>query len=175
MPDFVIRALARADERGDFTSGDIDLDRFFRRFAGQNQFRHHIGTSYVAVGDGRILGFATISAGEITGATLSQSLRKRLPDYPLPILRIARLAVDHRAQRRGVGRALLRFTLRLGLDLRERCGCVGVLVDAKPAAVPFCDQLGFIRLTAVQGQLGDRPEPQPMFLPIRLVEAGVGD
>jgi hypothetical protein len=32
-----------------FRSGDPDLDRFLVKYAGQNQFRHHIGTSYVAV------------------------------------------------------------------------------------------------------------------------------
>ena len=80
MPDFVIRALARDDERADFNCGDIDLDRFFQRYAGQNQFRHHIGTSYVAVGGERIVGFVTVSPGEITADRLNRALRTRLPD-----------------------------------------------------------------------------------------------
>jgi len=37
-----IRSLAPADERERFRSGNEDLDRFFYRFAGQNQFRHHV-------------------------------------------------------------------------------------------------------------------------------------
>ena len=37
-------------------SGDADLDRFFHKFAGQNQFRHYVGVTYVAVADRRILG-----------------------------------------------------------------------------------------------------------------------
>jgi hypothetical protein len=44
-----IRVLAPGDDRGQFSSGNPDLDRFFHRFAGQNQFRHHIGVTYVAV------------------------------------------------------------------------------------------------------------------------------
>jgi len=44
-----ICGLARDDDRGDFTRGDIDLDRDFQRHADQNQFRHPIGTTYPAL------------------------------------------------------------------------------------------------------------------------------
>ena len=42
-----VRRLEPRDDRTGFRSGNIDLDRFFQRYAGQNQFRHHIGTTYV--------------------------------------------------------------------------------------------------------------------------------
>jgi GNAT superfamily N-acetyltransferase len=173
MAEVVVRPLARSDDRSDFGCGDIELDRFFQRYAGQNQFRHHIGNTYVAVDGERILGFVTVSPGEITGATVSEHTRKRLPDYPLPILRVSRLAVDHRAQRRGIGKLLLRFAFRLALELRDRFGCVGVVVDAKVAAIPFYGKLGFRPLEAMQGALGDRPEPLPMFLAIRRIVAAL--
>ena len=44
-----IRPLQAADDRQVFRSGDPALDLYFHRYAGQNQFRHHIGVSYVAV------------------------------------------------------------------------------------------------------------------------------
>ena len=47
-----IRPLQPSDPRQDFISGQIDLDTFFQRYAGQNQFRHHIGVTYVALGSG---------------------------------------------------------------------------------------------------------------------------
>jgi hypothetical protein len=47
-----------------------------------------------------------------------------------------------------------------------RVGCVGVVVDAKPAVVEFYQRLGFERLDILSGALGDRPVPQPMFLPL---------
>jgi hypothetical protein len=56
-----IRGLEPGDDRSRFSSGNPDLDRFFHRFAGQNQFRHHIGVTYVAVEGGDILGFVTIA------------------------------------------------------------------------------------------------------------------
>ena len=54
-----------ADDRSQFRSGDPDLDRFFHKFAGQNQFRHHVGVTYVAVEDRRVLGFATVAPGHV--------------------------------------------------------------------------------------------------------------
>lgn len=166
MP-ITIRRLAPDDDRSAFRSGNIELDRFFARYAGQNQFRHHIGTTYVAVDDkGTITGFATVAASELTTASLSQSKRKRLPAYPLPVLRLARLAVDDRNQRQGVGNALLRAVFTLAQKMALDVGCLGVVVDAKPEAVSFYEKLGFIVLDVTAGQLGDRPEPSPMFLEI---------
>lgn len=160
----VIRALTPEDDRSRFRSGDIDLDRFFQRFAGQNQFRHHIGATYVAADDATILGFVTVTAASLETSELPAAQRRKLPAYPLPVLRLARLAVDERAQGQGVGHALLRFSFSLAHEMARRLGCVGVLVDAKADAVPFYERFGFFPLDAEVGQLRDRPEPTPMFL-----------
>ena len=93
----------------------------------------------------------------------------RVPAYPLPILRISRLAVDERDQGSGIGRLLLRAMFGLALDLRDRFGCMGVIVDAKPDAVGFYEGLGFMKLGVTSGDLGDRPEPIPMFLPVKKI------
>ena len=74
---------------------------------------------------------------------LTKTLRRRLPAYPLPILRLSRLAVDERFQGHGIGRLLLRAMLELALEMRNRVGCIGVIVDAKPDTVPFYLSLGF--------------------------------
>jgi len=93
-----IRKLTAVDDRAGFRSGNVDLDRFFTRYAGQNQFRHHIGTTYVAVDEtGFIAGFATVSSSEVAPSSMPTSKRKHLPRYPVPVLRVARLAVDERA------------------------------------------------------------------------------
>ena len=161
-----VRKLEPRDDRSGFRSGNIDLDRFFQRYAGQNQFRHHIGTSYVAVQGDRIVGFVTVSSGELVAEKLVRSLRRRLPSYPLPVLRLARLAVDECFQGHGIGKLLLRVMLELALAIRERIGCIGIVVDAKPDAVPFYSVLGFTPIDLISGSLGDRPEPVRMFLPI---------
>jgi GNAT superfamily N-acetyltransferase len=161
-----IRILHEADDRSRFVSGDPDLDRFFQRFAGQNQFRHHLGTTYVAVEGADVVGFATVSPGQLEIDDLPVGRRKQLPRYPLPVLRLARLAVDQRFRSQGVGRRLTRFVLYLAVRLADDFGCVGVLVDAKPGAVAFYRELGFLELEPVEGQVATRPTAASMLLPL---------
>jgi predicted N-acetyltransferase YhbS len=112
----------------------------------------------------RAISNSTDSSSATQGRTSSDTKRKKLPQYPLPVLRLARLAVDGRAQGRGIGSALLRAVFLLAHRMSEEFGCTGVVVDAKPEAIPFYEKLGFIDLDTRSGQLGDRPEPRPMFL-----------
>lgn len=90
-----------------------------------------------------IVCFATVAGSSIERSNVpSARLRKRLPGYPLPVLRLARLGVDTRAQGLGIGKALLRHVLRLAIEQRDDSGRVGVLTDAKPEAVSFDESLG---------------------------------
>jgi GNAT superfamily N-acetyltransferase len=160
-----VRRLTPEDDRARFRSGNPDLDRFFARYAGQNQFRHHIGTTYVAVDDaGVIAGFATVSASEIAPEAMPTSKRRGLPRYPVPVLRLARLAVDERRKGDGVGSLLLRAIFVLAAQMADDVGCAGVVVDAKPEAVSFYVKLGFVELEVLAGESGDRPLPVAMFL-----------
>jgi GNAT superfamily N-acetyltransferase len=164
-----LRPLARDDDRSGFSCGQAELDRFFEHYAGQNQFKLHLAVTYVALVEGSIVGFATFSPSSIERTSVpSARLRKRLPSYPLPVLRLARLGVDTRAQGLGIGKALLRRVLALALEQRDRFGCVGVVTDAKPDAVTFYETLGFQRLEGVrEGLLVS--EPIPMFLGIETI------
>lgn len=161
-----IRALRVDDSRDGFRSGDVDLDRFFHKFAGQNQFRLHIGTTYIAVRESGILGFTTVSATSITIQDLPKTVRKRLPKYPLPALRLARLAVDQSARGQGIGKQLLKAVFGIAHEMSDRTGCVAVVVDAKPAAIEFYRRYGFEAFEIISGELGDRPAPLPMILPL---------
>ncbi len=164
-----IRPLRPDDDRSAFSCGQSDLDRFFHDYAGQNQFKLHLAVTYVAVVEGRLLGFATVSVGSLERRTLpSARLRKRLPGYPLPILRLARLAVDRRARGLGLGSALLRHVLGLALEQRDSLGCIGVVTDAKPDASAFYTRYGFAPLEGVrEGEL--HGGPTPLFLPLGAV------
>lgn len=168
-----IRALRETDDRTSFRSSDSDLDRFFVRYAGQNQFRHHTGTTYIAVEADRILGYATVAAGNVECDALTAPFRHTLPRYPLPVLRLARLAVEATAQNRRVGSALLRHVFLLALRMSEEYGCVGIIVDAKADAVEFYARVGFSPLDVSEGELESRPKPTPMFLPLELIAAAI--
>jgi GNAT superfamily N-acetyltransferase len=174
-PEVRVRRLEPKDDRSEFHCGNIDLDRYFQRYAGQNQFRHHIGTTYVAVQNDHITGFVTVSSGEMAVEKLTKNLRRRLPTYPLPILRLARLAVDERFQGHGIGRLLLRAMFELALEMQDRVGCTGVVVDAKADVVAFYTSLGFTQIDLISGALGDRPEPVTMFLPIGQIATAAKD
>lgn len=170
-PTVEIRPLAKGDDRSGFSSGEPDLDRFFEHYAGQNQFRLHLAVTYVAVVDGRIVGFVTVTAASLERASLPGArLRKRLPGYPLPVLRLARLGVDSRAQGQGIGKALLAHVLGVAMDLRDRAGCVGIVADVKPPAAPFYALLGFAPVEGVREGLL-HGEPTPMFLALATVAA----
>jgi len=168
-----VRALQESDDRTQFRSGDEDLDRFLHKYAGQNQFRHHIGTTYVALEKGRIVGYATVAPGHLEVEDLPLARRAKFPRYPLPILRLARLAVDQSMRGRGLGKRLLRFILHLSLRMAADFGCTGVVVDANPDAVPFYKQFGFEPLDVVEGQSQARPAAKAMFLPLREIAAAI--
>lgn len=173
---YTIRHLAPDDNRKTFTCGDDELDRFFRRYAAQNQYRHHVGTTYVAVQNDTILSFVTVSATQIEAEELPEEKKKRFP-YPLPALRLARLGVATEAQGQKVGLALLKSVLRLAQQMARNVGCVGVVVDAKPDSIGFYERYGFLKMEIVAGELGDRPQPIPMFLPLEDIpkEEGISE
>ena len=168
-----IRPLAKDDDRSGFSCGQPDLDRFFEHYAGQNQFKLHLAVTYVAVVEARIVGFATVAASSVERASVpSDRLRKRLPAYPIPVLRLSRLGVDLRAQGLGIGKALLRQVLALAVEQRDRLGCVGIVTDSKPDAVSFYEGLGFVAIEGVREGLL-HGEPLPMFLAIDTIVSAV--
>jgi len=164
-----IRQLRESDDRSTFRSGDIELDRFFARYAGQNQFRHHLGVTYVAVEGSGIRGYATVAPGNVEGEHLPAVIRRRVPRYPIPVLRLARLAVAESARSAGLGSALLRHVFIMALKMSGDFGCAGVVVDVKPAALEFYKRFGFSPLEVTAGRLETRPESTAMFLPLELI------
>jgi GNAT superfamily N-acetyltransferase len=166
-----IRALRPGDDRSAFQSGDEALDRFFHRYAGQNQFRHHVGVTYVAVEGDRILGFATVAPRHVDADSLPERVRKKLPRYPVPMLGLGRLAVDKGAQSMGIGAELLRFVLKLASKIADEAGCAGVIVDAKPGAVDFYTKYGFEAFDPIEGQSDTRPQPKAMYLMMQDIKA----
>src|SRR4051812_45910835 len=119
----IVRQLRERDDRSAFRSGHADLDRFFHQYAGQNQFRHHLGTTYVAVERDVIVGYATVASCSIEVKDLPARTAKKLPSYPLPALRLMRMAVAADRQRAGVGSHLMRAVFLIALDQCRRTGC----------------------------------------------------
>ena len=166
-----IRALRPSDDRSAFQSGDEALDRFFHRYAGQNQFRHYLGVTYVAVDRERVLGFATVAPRHVDMEGLPERTRKKLPRYPMPALGLARLAVDQSVRSKGMGAQLLRFVLELASKMADEVGCGAVVVDAVPDAIAFYEKYGFASFEPVEGQSDARPRPTAMYLMMQDIKA----
>lgn len=165
-----IRILKKGDDRSSFSCGEIALDYYFQKFAGQNQFKHFVGTTYVATNDIKIFGFITVSVGSLMRDELPKKIQKKFPLYPLPVLHISRLGVDVKYQNQGLGKELMLTAFKLSLEQKEKFGCIGVVVDAKVEAVPFYKNLGFIELGVKRGVVKHHPMPVPMFMVIQTIE-----
>ena len=139
-----IELLAAHHQRGVFDCGEPALNEFLQRQAGQLG-RKGFGKTYVALAPNGldVMGFVTLSAGQTQTTSLPAHLK--LPRYPVPILRLGRLAVDRQAQGEGVGRQLVAFALQLALDFSRNVGLHAVVVDAKNhKAKAYYETLGFV-------------------------------
>lgn len=161
------RALLPEDRRDEFRSGQPDIDEFFRRYAGQNQFRHHIGVTYVVLAGDATIAYATVAAGHVRPAELSAEHAARLPSYHAPILRLARLGVDARWQNRGLGTELLHTVTDIAIEMRVRVGCVGILVDSKPDTVDFYEARDFRHTPVTSRIAGAGTPPMRLFADLR--------
>lgn len=140
----------RQHDRNSFTCGVAALDDYLRRRAGQHQ-RDGIATTHVLIDEadpGRILGYCALSAAQLHLQELHEEDRKRLPAYPVPAIRVSRLAVSSAEQGNGYGQLLLGHAVNLALSVRQAMGVRVLIVDAKDAKVAaFYESFGF-RCTA---------------------------
>ena len=161
-----IEMLGVAHQREGFDCGEPALNEFLSRLAGQQQ-RRGFGKTYVALAEDSVsvVGFVTLSAGQVATAQLPSTLK--LPRYPVPVLRIGRLAVDTRHQGHGVGSGLLGFALDLASRWSQSVGLYGVAVEAKhDQARNFYLGLGF---------LSGVDDPRHMILPLSSLARAMPD
>lgn len=121
-----------------FDCGHQTLNAFIRLHALPSQ-RAHISQTYVAV-----VGYHTLAVGDVSHGDAPERLAKGLPRYPVPILLLARLAVDQTWQGRGLGAALVGDAMRRTLRVADIAGVRALLAHAKDeAARRFYTHLGF--------------------------------
>ena len=132
MDEVRIVPLTGAHDRSSFDCGEPALDEFLRRYARQNQDRD-VSRTFVATrpGERRVLGFFTLSAGAVEHGDLPPEEKRRLPRYPVPVVRLGRLAVGRRERGGGLGEALLVDALRRALRGADAVGAFAVEVVAK--------------------------------------------
>lgn len=132
MPLHLTLLDGRVHDRAGFACGEPALDAYLRQQAGQHQ-RDGIATTHVLAGDDapeRVLGYCSLAAAQVNLDDLQPTDRKRLPAYPVPAIRMARLAVATDAQGQGYGALLLGHAVNAACAVRETLGVRVLVVDA---------------------------------------------
>lgn len=125
--------ISKQHDRSAFDCGDSALNEFLQRHARQNHDSGGAKTFLAIAGTDRktILGFYSLSPASIEYARTPEIIRRRLARYDVPVFRLARLAVDRRVQRQGLGEQLLLAAGRRCLLAAAEVGGVALLIDAK--------------------------------------------
>jgi len=129
--------IGKGHDRAAFDCGEAALNEFLQRYARQN---HEMGgaKTFLEIDDAdtqTILGYYSVSPASIAYARTPELIRRGLARHDVPAFRLARLAVDLKAQGQGLGGQLLLSAARRCLRAAEEVGGVAMLIDAKNARV----------------------------------------
>jgi GNAT superfamily N-acetyltransferase len=121
----------RADhDLTNFDCGKDDLNRFLQRYALPNQ-QANSALTYVACRGKAVIGYYSLTVGAVAHAEATERVKKAMPRYPIPVMILARLAVDSSERGRGLGKALLKDALLRTTQAGHIAGIRALLVHAK--------------------------------------------
>jgi len=134
--------LASHHQIAAFSCGVDVLDEWLKRRAFANQASGASRTFVVCEGS-QVIGYYALASGAVTITEASGRFRRNMPD-PIPVVLLARLAVDSAHQGGGFGRALFRDGARRVAQAADAIGIRGILVHAiSESARAFYLRLGF--------------------------------
>jgi GNAT superfamily N-acetyltransferase len=113
-----------------FDCGKEPLNRYLKRFALINQVSG-MSTTYVGLVDQAVVGYYSLTVGSVEQTNAPASVVKDMPRYPIPVALLARLAVDQRWQKQGIGKDLLKNAMIRVLTAADEMGIRAILVHAK--------------------------------------------
>ncbi len=125
-----IRKLLATDQVDTFDCGQAALNQFLQRYALVNQKANSTQTYVCCHGDG-VVGFYCLAVGSVDPDAAPSRVMKGLARHPVPVMILARLAVDKAHQRKGLGQALLRNALLRTAQAADIAGIRCLLVHAK--------------------------------------------
>ena len=147
-PGLRLERLEARHHLGRFDSGSIELDGWLRRHAEPAQAMDTARTFVLVDGD-EVVGYFSLTMGSVLRADAPPKLVRGVPAYPVGMILLARLAVDRRAQGRGLGAVLLAEALRKALVAGEAVAARLVVVDAvDERAAQFYAHHGFVAVPA---------------------------
>ena len=125
-----------------FDCGEEQLNNYLKYYAKQNEDKG-LGRTFVLIEKEEIYGFYTLSSASIKFEELPDDLKKKLPHYPIPCVRIARLGVSLSRQKQGIGAILLKNAFKRIVTVFINIGISFIIVDAKPSSKGFYEHYGF--------------------------------
>lgn len=128
-----------------FSCGNEELDRFFKRNALVND-QNGYGKTYVLIDEKDVLGFFTLCSSSIKYDEYPNKENEKIPKYPIPCIKIARLAVNKKYQHQGYGRELIKQAFLRVSSVSNTIGVRLIVVDAKESAISFYKKYGFLPL-----------------------------
>lgn len=135
--------LNKNHDRTTFDCGVSELNAYLKRYALQNQ-KKSAARSYVAIRGNKVVGYYTLVYGSVSYEEAPEKVKAGLGKYPIPVILLARLAVDLTERGRRLGESLLKDALLRTLQAAEIAGLRAVLVHAKDATVKkFYEHFGF--------------------------------
>src|SRR5437879_4867757 len=126
-----------------FDCGRLALNDWLLRYARQAQGSGSARTFVVCDGN-RVAGYFSLTVGQIDTLEAPERVRRGMGQYPIPVVILARLAVDTAYQGRGLGLGMLQDAIRRTIKVAEQAGIRALLthpIDA--AAEAFYRRFGF--------------------------------
>jgi len=135
--------LSAAHRLDDFACGEAVLDEWLKRRAMANQLSGASRSFVVADREQRVYGYYAMAAGAVSHQMATSSVRRNMPD-PVPVMVLARLAVDQRAQGIKLGASLLQDAVKRAVIVSQNAGVRALLVHAlHDQARAFYEHYGF--------------------------------
>lgn len=126
-----------------FSCGETSLDDWLKRRAWANQTSGASRTFVVTDQSQIVVGYYALAAGAVTHQDATRSIRQNMPD-PIPVMVLARLAVDTKAKGQKLGAALLQDAVTRCMSVSQNTGVRAVLVHAiNDQAKAFYEHYGF--------------------------------
>src|SRR5579884_2236609 len=114
-----------------FDCGKDSLNEYLKRFALGNTAAGIARTYVVPAQNNSVIAYYSLTAGSVEKANVPERIGKGTPHHPIPVVLLARLAVDLRFQGQGLGRGMLQDALRRTLSAADVIGIRALLVHAK--------------------------------------------
>lgn len=119
-----------AEHRVDgFACGESSLDEWLRRRALPNQTTGASRTFVVTDDSNQVVAYYALATGAVAHHDASGRIRRNMPN-PVPVMVLARLAVDQRYQGHKLGAAMLKDAVQRTLAVSQTAGVRALLVHA---------------------------------------------